>query len=168
MTCHRVDPGYSLAGGHIRRPGRSQGLSDVRQLLGRIRCLHERRPGTHHRLSPFVLPFLPFRSRIAVARAARPSSQAIYPTVIIVLVSLNRSHVERGFLETVQDRLHLPPLRRPVTEEIDVTVTTRCETQPPRLSQIVLDVDEKDLVPKEGAGDSSTHTVEERKPEDIV
>ena len=88
--------------------------------------------------------------------------QAIYPTVIIVLMALNRSHFENGFMDTTQSSVgRLPPC--PVAVAVNTTVTTRCDNRSPERSDSMLVISKQDFQPGDEplAGGSSTHTVEE-------
>ncbi|KAM5531450.1 hypothetical protein V8D89_014907 [Ganoderma adspersum] len=94
---------------------------------------------------------------------------AIYPTVIIVLVALNRSHMESGFTRPSQDSVYALPLH-PLTVAVNTTVSTRCDSQTPGMrSESVLVIGQEEyFVPRDFPEDFSTHTTEERKRVDTV
>ncbi|PIL28495.1 hypothetical protein GSI_08533 [Ganoderma sinense ZZ0214-1] len=78
---------------------------------------------------------------------------AIYPTVIIILVAINRSHMEKGFMNLQANQstgLNATlPLHR-ITVTVDTAVTTRCDFGSNGSSDPVLDLGEQKLVPEEG------------------
>ena len=72
--------------------------------------------------------------------------QAIYPTVIIVLVALNRSHFENGFTDTTQSSVDRLPLC-PVAVAVNTTVTTRCDNRSPERPNSMLVIGKQDFQP---------------------
>ncbi|KAM5540170.1 hypothetical protein V8D89_006310 [Ganoderma adspersum] len=93
---------------------------------------------------------------------------AIYPTVIIVVVALNRSHIENGFPRTCPEMSIHPLSRRPLAVAVHTTVTTSCDDQLGGSSERVLVIGGEDINSKDDAEGSSTHTTEERKLEDFA
>ena len=68
-------------------------------------------------------------------------AQAIYPTIIIVLVALNRSHVENGLTSPAGQTgsCSTDATLRPVTVQIERTVTSQCDYRPrSRLSSLLV------------------------------
>ncbi|KAI1781837.1 hypothetical protein LXA43DRAFT_597966, partial [Ganoderma leucocontextum] len=87
---------------------------------------------------------------------------AIYPTIIIVLVALNRSHMEKGLSQ------HLESLPTP---HIAVTVNTvmTSERTPHRMSEVlVIDSDRHGAGCGDGVEDASTRTSKEWKADPLV
>lgn len=96
------------------------------------------------------------------------SPQAIYPTVIIVLVALNRSHVENGMASTGQTSSSGTASIRLTTVRVDTATASHYDHQPPRRSEVLI-IGERgfglgSLAASEGA---STHAIndDERKLE---
>ncbi|PIL34469.1 hypothetical protein GSI_03245 [Ganoderma sinense ZZ0214-1] len=89
----------------------------------------------------------------------------IYPTVIIVVVALNRSYVENSFTKASLDSSVYPLPLPPLAVAVNTTVVTRCDSQPGGRSETVLVIGEEKDSPAEG---SSTHTTEERTSKDIA
>ena len=85
--------------------------------------------------------------------------KAIYPTAIIVLVALNRSHIETAFTRSTPSSFSHLPLR-PLTVAVNTTVTTLSDNQHRGGFNRVLVID--------GPEGSSTHTTDEQKLGDIV
>ena len=46
-----------------------------------------------------------------------PHRQAIYPTIIIILISLNRSYTDKDFISNVKDVLPTPPIQLSLIRE---------------------------------------------------
>ncbi|TBU40622.1 hypothetical protein BD309DRAFT_899608 [Dichomitus squalens] len=89
---------------------------------------------------------------------------AIYPTIIIVLVALNRSHVENGLTATSQTSSN--PSLRPLAVRIDRSVTSRCDHQP--RESAVLFIGEQHFGSRDCTEHSSTHTSDEQKLEAMI
>lgn len=95
--------------------------------------------------------------------------QAIYPTIIIVLVALNRSHVENGFMKSSSSRITLgPEALRPPTAVANATVTTCYDSQPRDDTETVLVIGGQEWLCDSGSEGSSTHTAERRKLEEMI
>ena len=97
--------------------------------------------------------------------------QAIYPTVIIVLVSLNRSHVENGMASTGQTTSTSGASIRLTTVRVDTTTASHYdrdrEHHQPRRSEVVV-IGEREFGlgrhhPSEGA---STQAVNDSDPDE--
>lgn len=93
--------------------------------------------------------------------------QAIYPTVIIVLIALNRSHVENGFMKSSQITLG-PEAVRPLTVDVNATVITARDGQPGEETETVLIIAKREFPYVDASEGSSTHTAEERKLEEMT
>ncbi|KAM5545307.1 hypothetical protein V8D89_000920 [Ganoderma adspersum] len=91
---------------------------------------------------------------------------AIYPTIIIILVALNRSHIENGFMKATESNFHTASPLRQVTVTIDAAVTTQSEQN--RSSEMVLAICEQDVAPNEGIEGSGIHTGKDRTLDMIV
>ena len=96
-------------------------------------------------------------------------AQAIYPTVIIVLVSLNRSHVENGMASTGETTSTSGASIRLTTVRIDTTTASHFDRghHQPRRSEVLV-INEREfglgsLHPSEGA---STHAVNDTDPDE--
>ena len=87
-----------------------------------------------------------------------PSYQDISPTVIIVVIALNCSHVENGFAKASLDSSATYPVSlAPLAVAVNTTVVARCDSQPRGMSETVLVIGEEKDSPEKG---SSTHTTE--------
>ncbi|KAM5536302.1 hypothetical protein V8D89_010038, partial [Ganoderma adspersum] len=97
---------------------------------------------------------------------------AIYPTIIIILVALNRSHMENGFMKATESGFRgalLVPLRQlTVTADSTAVSTQQCDIERQRSSETVLATCDQDFAPEERMEGSSTHTGKERKLDIVV
>lgn len=84
---------------------------------------------------------------------------------VIILIALNRSHMENGFAE-ISD----VPLR-PLAVTVETTVATRSDAGPHGRSERVIVIGERDFVLEDSVEGLSSHTgltVEERKLDEII
>ncbi|KAM5546327.1 hypothetical protein V8D89_000453 [Ganoderma adspersum] len=88
---------------------------------------------------------------------------AIYPTIIIILVALNRSHVENGFLKATQSGFHPAVPLRELTVAVDTAVTTRCDIESRGSSGTIRAICEEEFAPEDRIEGSSIHAEEEKK-----
>ncbi len=99
----------------------------------------------------------------------RSYPQAIYPTVIIVLVALNRSHLKDRFMKSSGSQITLgPEALRPLTVVVNATMTTHYDSQPRRNRETVLIIGEQESSCGDSPEHSSTHTVKEQKLDVII
>ncbi|KAM5545305.1 hypothetical protein V8D89_000918, partial [Ganoderma adspersum] len=94
-----------------------------------------------------------------IANSAVVPMIAIYPTIIIVLLALDRSHMESGFMKTEDTGYYrLPP--HPLTVVVDTVVTTRRDPWPHSrgsfLTAVAKDVD--DISSEKSLENSSTQS----------
>ena len=76
-------------------------------------------------------------------------SQAIYPTIIIILVALNRSHMESGLIKATESSLSATVPLRQLTITVDTAVTTRCDMGRQSGSETVLAIREETFAPED-------------------
>ncbi|PIL26704.1 hypothetical protein GSI_11231 [Ganoderma sinense ZZ0214-1] len=93
---------------------------------------------------------------------------AIYPTIIIVLVALNRSHVENGMASTGQTSSTGASIRL-TTVRVDTTVASHHDHQLPRRSEVLVIGEREFGLGSISEAGASTHAVnDERKIDGII